>query len=113
MSDYYPPTQDMQFVIEEIAGLPAINVLAGFEDASSDLVEAVLAPGVAPDHKGANRLLGQLKDPDYYSPALTPEHVARVQTLCRELGIDVARISPRKMPATLTVTPPLQTADVR
>ena len=42
MSDYYAPTQEMRFVIEEIANLAAINSLEGFEDASSDLVEAVL-----------------------------------------------------------------------
>ncbi len=51
----------------------------GRYDEAIDLVEAVLAPAVAPDHKGAKRLLGQLNDPDYYSPALTPDHVARVQ----------------------------------
>ena len=42
MADYSAPTQDMQFVIEEIAGLDAITALPGFEDASADLVEAVL-----------------------------------------------------------------------
>jgi hypothetical protein len=42
MSDYHAPTQDMQFVINEIAGLDEITSLAGFEDATADLVEAVL-----------------------------------------------------------------------
>ncbi len=42
MSDYIAPTQDMQFVIEEIAGLDSISSLSGFEEASADLVEAVL-----------------------------------------------------------------------
>ena len=42
MSDYNAPTQDMQFVIEEIADLDSINKLPIFEEASSDLVEAVL-----------------------------------------------------------------------
>jgi len=42
MSDYYAPTQDMKFVIDEIADLDSISSLPGFEDASSDLVEAVL-----------------------------------------------------------------------
>ncbi len=42
MSDYYAPTRDMRFVIDEIAGLDTINRLPPFADASSDLVEAVL-----------------------------------------------------------------------
>jgi alkylation response protein AidB-like acyl-CoA dehydrogenase len=42
MPDYHAPIQDMQFVIDEIAGLDSISNLSGFEDATSDLVEAVL-----------------------------------------------------------------------
>jgi len=42
MSDYYAPTQDMQFVIDEIANLDLISSLPGFEEATADLVEAVL-----------------------------------------------------------------------
>ncbi|TNF89929.1 MAG: acyl-CoA dehydrogenase C-terminal domain-containing protein [Gammaproteobacteria bacterium] len=42
MSDYIAPTRDMQFVINEIANLDSISSLPGFEDATSDLVEAVL-----------------------------------------------------------------------
>ncbi len=42
MSDYHAPTRDMQFVINEIAGLDEIASLPGFEDATADLVEAVL-----------------------------------------------------------------------
>ena len=42
MSDYYAPIQDMQFVIDEIAGLDAIAKLPNFEDATPDLVAAVL-----------------------------------------------------------------------
>ena len=42
MPEYYAPTQDMQFVIDEIAGLDSIANLPGFEDATPDLVEAVL-----------------------------------------------------------------------
>ncbi len=41
MSDYRAPTQDMKFVIDEIAGLDSIAGLPGYEDASSELVEAV------------------------------------------------------------------------
>ncbi len=42
MPDYIAPTRDMQFVIDEIAGLESISKLPGFEEATPDLVEAVL-----------------------------------------------------------------------
>jgi len=42
MSDYHAPTRDMQFVINEIVDLDTITRLPGFEDATADLVEAVL-----------------------------------------------------------------------
>jgi len=42
MSDYHAPIQDMQFVIDEIAALDSIARLPGFEDATPDLVAAVL-----------------------------------------------------------------------
>jgi len=42
MSDYYAPIKDMQFVINELANLAEINQLPVFEDATPDLVEAVL-----------------------------------------------------------------------
>jgi len=42
MPDYHAPLKDMQFVINEIAGLDAIAALPEFEEASPDLVEAVL-----------------------------------------------------------------------
>ena len=42
MPDYQAPLKDMQFVINEIADLASINRLPGCEDATSDLVEAVL-----------------------------------------------------------------------
>jgi len=42
MSDYHAPLKEMQFVINEIAELESINQLPGCEEATSDLVEAVL-----------------------------------------------------------------------
>ena len=42
MSEYQAPLQDMQFVIEELAGLQAIAALPPFGEATPDLVEAVL-----------------------------------------------------------------------
>ncbi len=43
------------------------------------LVEDVLQPSVDPDDIDAKRLLERLNDPDYYSPALTPQHLERVR----------------------------------
>jgi general secretion pathway protein D len=43
------------------------------------LVEDVLQPSVDPDNIDAKRLLERLNDPDYYSPALTPQHLERVR----------------------------------
>ena len=42
MSDYYAPIQDIQFVIEEIAELDKVAQLSGYEEATPDLVEAIL-----------------------------------------------------------------------
>ncbi len=42
MTEYRAPIQDMQFAIGEVAGLDSLAQLPGFEDATADLVEAVL-----------------------------------------------------------------------
>lgn len=42
MLDYQAPLRDMQFILEELAGLEQIGELPGCEDASPDLVSAVL-----------------------------------------------------------------------
>ena len=42
MKDYLSPLQDMRFVMRSLANLPAISALPGFEEASSDTVEAIL-----------------------------------------------------------------------
>ena len=39
---YTAPTEDMRFVLDEIAGLPEIAGMPGYEDATPDLVDAVL-----------------------------------------------------------------------
>lgn len=43
MSDYRAPVEDMRFVLEEIVGFSEIARLPGFEEASPDLIEAVLS----------------------------------------------------------------------
>jgi alkylation response protein AidB-like acyl-CoA dehydrogenase len=40
--NYFAPVRDMEFVINELAGLAGINALPGFEEATPDLVSAVL-----------------------------------------------------------------------
>jgi 3-(methylthio)propanoyl-CoA dehydrogenase len=42
MIPYSPPLADMRFALDELAGLPAIALLPGCEQASADLVDAVL-----------------------------------------------------------------------
>ena len=45
MTDYAAPVDDMRFVINEICDLQAINQLPGYEDATPDLVDAILEEG--------------------------------------------------------------------
>ena len=42
MSDYQAPLKDMHFVIDELASLEKIGNLPGFEDATADMVAAIL-----------------------------------------------------------------------
>jgi 3-(methylthio)propanoyl-CoA dehydrogenase len=42
MTDYTAPLRDMQFILKELAGLDAVACLPGCEEASEDLVSAVL-----------------------------------------------------------------------
>ena len=42
MSTYIAPVRDMMFAMNELAGLDEISTLAGYEDATPDLVEAIL-----------------------------------------------------------------------
>jgi len=53
--------------------------------AAKAAVERVLAPGVAPHHAGAQRMLADLHDPIRTNPALTREHVADVDQVRRGL----------------------------
>src|SRR5712691_8785387 len=43
MSTYKAPLKDMQFVLRELAGLEEVAALPGWEEASPDLVDAVLS----------------------------------------------------------------------
>ena len=45
MTDYRAPVAEMEFVLNELADLPGVATLPGFEEASPDLVHAVLEEG--------------------------------------------------------------------
>src|SRR4051812_38650641 len=42
MSTYRPPHKDMQFALRELAGLPEVLALPGWEEVSLELVDAIL-----------------------------------------------------------------------
>ncbi|GGK61167.1 acyl-CoA dehydrogenase [Amphritea balenae] len=42
MAEYKAPVKDMNFVLEHIADMPGLSQLPGFEDASEDMVSAIL-----------------------------------------------------------------------
>ena len=42
MAEYTAPLRDMQFVINELIGMPRVQELAGFDEISADLTDAVL-----------------------------------------------------------------------
>lgn len=81
MTTYLAPTRDMQFVMKELAGLDAIAQLPGYEDASADLVDAVLEEAgklagdvLAPlnqtgDQQGSKLEDGKVVVPDGFSEA--------------------------------------------
>jgi len=56
------------------------------------LVTAVLEPGVDPENPEARRLLQDLNDPDIYSPALTPDHIAKVKQVDQALKVAASHI---------------------
>ncbi|MDE0254522.1 MAG: acyl-CoA dehydrogenase N-terminal domain-containing protein, partial [Rhodospirillaceae bacterium] len=55
MTDYSAPVADMRFVLDHVAGLPGIAALPGYEEATGDLVNAVL--------EEAGRLAGEVVGP--------------------------------------------------
>ena len=74
MTAYTAPTRDMQFVINELAGLPAVAVLPAFaeQDVNAGLVEAVLEEAA----KLAAEVLAPLNHPgDMQGARMSPEGV--------------------------------------
>ncbi|MGI9284920.1 MAG: acyl-CoA dehydrogenase family protein, partial [Pseudomonadales bacterium] len=81
MTTYLAPTRDMQFALNALAGMEQIAKLPGFEDASPDLVEAVLEEAgklasevLAPinktgDQQGSRLVDGEVQVPDGFTEA--------------------------------------------
>ena len=72
MSDYRAPIKDMRFVMDELAGLPAISQLPGYEEATPDVADAIL--------EEAARFTGEVLAPlnwpgDQEGCTLTPQGV--------------------------------------
>ena len=83
MSDYRAPVKDMRFVVNELAGLSAVAALPGYDEATPDLVDAVLeeaaqlaADVIAPtnvvgDTQGARIADGQVTVPQEFHAGLS------------------------------------------
>ncbi|WP_293265141.1 acyl-CoA dehydrogenase [Neptunomonas sp.] len=81
MADYKAPVKDMQFILENISRMPQLAQLATFEDATPDMVSAILeeagrvsAEVIAPtntvgDEQGVKLEDGTVKIPDGFAQA--------------------------------------------
>ncbi|MBS0551227.1 MAG: acyl-CoA dehydrogenase family protein, partial [Proteobacteria bacterium] len=90
MHDYIPPLRDMQFILAELAGLEQVAALPGCEEASPDLVAAILeeagkfAAGVlAPINRDGDLQGCRLQDD---GRVLTPEGWQAAYDQFREAG---------------------------
>ena len=81
MTDYIAPLEDVNFVINELAGLKEISTLPGFEHATDDLLEPILEEAsrfarevlgptnVIGDQQGCSVENGVVKVPSEFSDA--------------------------------------------
>ncbi|WP_028470262.1 acyl-CoA dehydrogenase [Neptunomonas japonica] len=81
MADYKAPVKDMQFILENISRMPQLAQLATFEDATPDMISAILeeagrvsAEVIAPtnvvgDEQGVKLENGTVKIPDGFAQA--------------------------------------------
>ncbi|MEK9724150.1 MAG: acyl-CoA dehydrogenase N-terminal domain-containing protein, partial [Rhodospirillaceae bacterium] len=81
MSEFQAPLDDMRFVINDLVGLDRVTTLPGCEEATADLVDAileeaaklgagVLAPLNRPaDQQGSRMVDGEVVTPDGYKDA--------------------------------------------
>jgi hypothetical protein len=42
MTEYHAPLRDMRFVLDELAGMAEVTALPGYQEATPDLIEAIL-----------------------------------------------------------------------
>jgi len=75
MTTYSAPIRDMNFVINDIAELNKLNQLAGFEQATADLVEQILEEAarmagevLAPINQSGDQSGARIKDGKVYAP---------------------------------------------
>ncbi len=69
---------------------------ARYEDANR-VLDRVLSPDVAPDNEAAQKLKMQLADPEYYNPALTPEHLETVEKVNQLFHLAEGHIGSRQL----------------
>ncbi len=76
MSEYTPPLTEIRFVLDEIAGLGAVAALPGYEEATGELVDAVLGEAgrlardvLAPLNHPGDREGSRLENGVVYTPA--------------------------------------------
>src|ERR1700747_3621987 len=76
MTPYRAPARDMQFVINELAGLESLAALPGYEEVTPDLAESVLEEAA----KIAGEVLAPLNKPgDERGASLTKEGVVAAE----------------------------------
>ena len=69
MADYNAPVQDMRFTLDHVVGLEDLTALPGFEEASADVVQAMLEEGA----KLAKAVLAPLNAPGDKAHSVMPE----------------------------------------
>ena len=87
MSDYQAPLQDIQFLLQEVLGLSEIAQLPGYEQATDDIVDAVLSEGgrffgevIAPTNWDADQAGSKVVDKKVVAaPGLKEAYTAMVQ----------------------------------
>ena len=86
MAEYTAPLRDMQFVINELIGLPRVQALAGFDEISADLTTAVLEEAaklardvLSPLNRVGDTVGSRLEDDVVHTP---PGWRAAYQTFC-------------------------------
>ena len=96
MSTYSAPIDDMQFVVKELIGLEQITSLPGCEEATPDLVDAVIEEA----GKFASGVLDPLNQPGDQHGAALNEHVDQLrnenQNLITTVGLQEAELSDKE-----------------